>query len=240
VNSQSPPPRHDDLDPLRHSASMADIAHVHDPQITTPQAAIEALMQGNQRFFSGHPQRAEITANTRRAQIMAQTPFAVVLGCSDSRVPTELIFDQGPGNIFSVRVAGNVVDPVTIGSIEYALMHLKCQLIVIMGHEGCGAVKAALLSDQQIAAEPEHVRYLIEQIRPAVRDMPPIRDPKARMREAIMHNVRLQAHRLRQNAVVQQQLEAARIAVIGAFYEIGSGAVDFLISAADLALELES
>ena len=169
-----------------------------------------------------------MSANERRAQILQQTPFAVVLGCSDSRVPVELVYDQGLGDIFSVRVAGQVVEPGTSGSIEYAVRHLNTKLLVIMGHEGCGAVKAAMLDESERKAEPENVRYLLDRIVPAVADIPKIRDPKAKMREAVIANVRKQLALALQNPVVKAAVAKNELAVIGAFYEISSGQVDFL------------
>lgn len=130
------------------------------------------LKAGNSRFFGGHAKCPEMSANERRTQILAQTPFAVILGCSDSRVPIELVYDQCLGDIFSVRVAGQIIEPATEGSIEYAVEHLKTKVLVIMGHEGCGAVKAAMMSDEQLKAEPENVKYLIGRISPAVRNLP--------------------------------------------------------------------
>jgi carbonic anhydrase len=106
-----------------------------------------------------------------------------------------------------------------------------------MGHEGCGAVGAAMLSKAEASAEPEHVQYLLDLIRPAVRDIPPIRDKKARMREAVINNVRLQVHELNQDRVIRDAVERGQIKVIGAFYEIGSGAVDFFTREEELALE---
>ncbi len=207
---------------------MEEVAHLKDPAANTPEEALHALREGNMRFYSGTPHNTTISANERRAQIMAQTPFAVVLGCADSRVPVELIFDVGPGDIFGIRVAGNVVEQSTLGSIEYAVRHLKVHLLVVLGHEGCGAVAAAMLSAEKRAAESENVRFLLEKIEPAVRDLPPIRDAKARMREAATSNVRYQVEMLRQNSVVAAAIARGQIQVIGAFYEIGSGAVDFL------------
>ncbi|CAN5759616.1 carbonic anhydrase [soil metagenome] len=228
------------LEAVRRGASMADIAEIRDPDICNPDDAIRALQLGNERFFSGKARRPEASANERRAQIMAQTPFAVVLACSDSRVPVEVVFDQGLGDLFIVRVAGHIVDSATLGSIEYAVAHLKCQLLVVMGHEGCGAVKAAMLPDEEVAGEPEHVRQLLASVRPALVGMPRIRDPRARMREAVLHNVRLQVARVRQNSTVQGAVGQEKMRVIGAYYEIGSGAVDFLVTEEELALEVSA
>ncbi len=213
---------------IKRGATMEDIARLKDPGANTPAEALHALKDGNARFYSGAPQRTALAANERRAQIMSQTPFAVVLGCADSRVPVEIVFDQGPGDIFSIRVAGNIVEASTLGSIEYAVRYLKVHLVIVMGHEGCGAVTAALRDETERQNEPEYIRFLLDHIAPAVRDLPPIRDSKARMREAVILNVRHQVEQLKTNPIVTAAVERKQIEVIGAFYEIGSGAVDFL------------
>ncbi|MCP2014368.1 carbonic anhydrase [Deinococcus sp. HSC-46F16] len=222
------------LDAVRRGASMKDIAALRQGRMTSPEAAIEALKDGNARFFSGQATRPEADANQRRAQIMGQTPFAAVLACSDSRVPVEIVFDQGLGDLFVARVAGNVVGDSELGTLEYAIRHLDVRLIVVMGHEGCGAVAAALLPDDDLAHEPEHLRRLIARIQPSVQGLPPIRDKKARMREAVLNNVRHQAAALREQPVIREAEASGQVRVIGAFYEIGSGAVDFLTEEDDL------
>ncbi len=213
---------------IRQGASMEEIAAHRDPVATDPESAVLALKSGNARFYGGLARRPEMGANERRAQILSQTPFAIILGCSDSRVPTEIVFDQSLGSLFVVRVAGNITVPVTEGSIEYAVNHLKSHVIVVMGHEGCGAVAAATLRPEQLQGEAKNVRYLVEHIQPSVKDLPAIRDQKARMREAVISNIRLQVYRLNQNPTIVAAIQRGQIKVIGAFYEIGSGAVDFL------------
>jgi carbonic anhydrase len=167
-------------------------------------------------------------ANQRRAQILSQSPFAIIVGCADSRVPTEIVYDQSLGSLFVIRVAGNIVEPATAGSVEYAVDHLKSRLIVVMGHEGCGAVAAAMLPDEARAKEGANVQFLLDQIRPAVSGVPELRDKKARMREAVIANVRRQTHLMKQNPTVAKAVEADKVRVVGAYYEIGSGAVDFV------------
>ena len=222
---------------LKQGASAEDAAKMRGPRITSPEEAVRTLKSGNARFFSGTAQRPELAANQRRAQIFTQTPFAAVLGCADSRVPTEIVYDQGLGDIFTTRVAGNVAEPSTLGSLEYAVLHLKPQVVVVMGHEGCGAVQAAMLPAAQRQKEPENVRRLLDQIAPAVAKLPTIRDRKARSREAVIANVRLQVHRLRQNPVIAEAERQKRIVVIGAYYELSSGAVDFFETQEDLRLD---
>ncbi|BCM92790.1 carbonic anhydrase 2 [Abditibacteriota bacterium] len=213
---------------VKRGATMEQVALLKDPTANTPDEALSLLQAGNARFFSGQPQRVFSDVNSRRAQIIAQTPFAVVLGCADSRVPIELVFDQGPGDLFSIRVAGNVVEAGTLGSIQYAIRHLKVHLVVVLGHEGCGAVAASLLTPQERAVEPLHVRFLLDAIAPALEGIASIQDRKARMREAVVLNVRRQKAILEQDDVVREAIESGRVKVVGAFYEIGSGAVDFL------------
>ena len=230
VSAQEKPtvldPRLDDA--IRRGATMEEVAKLKDPIATSPEEAIRALKIGNARFFSGKAQRPEASAAERRAQILGQTPFGVVLSCSDSRVPTEIVFDQGLGDLFITRVAGNVVDRTTLGSIEYAVGHLKTHVVVVMGHEGCGAVKAALMPPGERARETENIQFLLDQIAPSLAKLPVIRDEKARMREAVIANVRVQVQHLKKVKFMQDAVRSKKIAIIGAFYEITSGAVDFL------------
>lgn len=219
-----------------HAPSMAEIAKVKEPEVSTPQEALDRLKLGNAHFFSGQSSTDRSSVNVRRAQIMTQTPFAVVLGCSDSRVPIEIVFDQGLGAVFSIRVAGNIADAATLGSIEYAIRHLNAKILVVMGHEGCGAVSAAMLPAADQQKEPENVQYLLQAVSPSVQSIPKIRDKKARMREAVIANVRGQVALLRKNAVIASAIEAGTIQLVGAFYEISSGAVDFLETEEELAV----
>ncbi|MBM3462494.1 MAG: carbonic anhydrase [Armatimonadetes bacterium] len=221
---------------VKRGATMEEMAQLHEPACASPEQAIRALRDGNGRFFNGNSALPVLSPMERRAQVVSQTPFAVVLGCSDSRVPVEIVFDQGAGSLFIVRLAGNVVGLSGQGSIEYAVKHLKVHAVVVMGHEGCGAVAASMLDDEARAREPENVQKILERVRPAVADLPRIRDPKARMREAVIANVRLQVHELNKNPVVSEATARKQIAVIGAYYEITSGAVDFFVTQEELRL----
>ncbi len=209
--------------------TMEEAASLAPSRATTPQEALQLLVEGNTRFYSGESRGAQTGAFERRQQIGAQTPFAALLGCSDSRVPLEIVFDQGLGDLFAVRVAGNVVEPGTAGSVEYAVAHLDVRLVVVMGHEGCGAVQAAMLPEDQIAREPDGVRHLLGHIRPAVADVPPLHDRKAQLREAVVRNVQRQMTAMAANPTVAAAVEAGRVAVVGAYYELSSGAVDFYL-----------
>lgn len=216
--------------------ALDELAQFGEVVIQTPQDALRELKRGNDRFYSSQSKALNFSASQRRAQAQKQSPFAIIVGCSDSRAPTEFIFDQGPGNLFITRVAGNVIGPNVLASVEYAIRHLQSLLVVVMGHEGCGAVSAAMLPQALRNQESENVRNLLELIAPAVSDLPPIRDAKARMREAVVGNVRLQVNTLRANKVVSEYLAAGKIAVVGGYYSISSGAVDFYESEEDLAL----
>ena len=216
--------------------TMREVAQLKAPTIKTTEEAILALKIGNARFFSGRRLPSDFSAVERRAQVITQTPFAVVLGCSDSRVPTEIIFDQRAGDLFVVRIAGNVVEAGTLGSIEYAIRHLKTRVVVVMGHEGCGAVQAAMLNEAERHVESHYIQFLIDRIVPSVSKLPRIRDSKARMREAVIANVRRQVHELKQNPVVIDSMHNKELAVIGAYYEISSGAVDFFETEEDLSI----
>ena len=235
AKGQTPAPRPEDAilqdqkisDAVKRGATMEEIAQLRDPIANTPQEALRALKTGNARFFGGQARRPELSAAERRAQILGQTPFAVILGCSDSRVPTEIIFDQSLGTLFITRVAGNIVDTGTTGSVEYAIEHLKTHLVVVMGHEGCGAVKAALLPAATRARETPSIQSMLNQIVPAVSSIPKIRDEKAKMREAVIANVRQQVFNLKKQPAIQAGMASNKIGVVGAYYEITSGAVDF-------------
>lgn len=217
--------------------TMKDVAKLKAPSIKTKEEAILALKIGNARFFSGRIHSRDFSAVERRAQVLAQTPFAVVLGCSDSRVPTEIIYDQQPGDLFVIRVAGNIVEASTLGSIEYAIKHLKTRVVVVMGHEGCGAVQAAMQDKAARSFETQYIQSLLDRIVPSVSKLPRIRDLKARMREAVISNVRMQVNELKQNPVVLEAVQKNEIAVIGAYYEISSGAVDFFETDEELCLD---
>ena len=221
-------------DAVKRGATMEEIARLRDPIARSPQEALRALKTGNARFFSGQARRPELSAAERRAQILGQTPFAVVLSCSDSRVPTEIIYDQSLGSLFITRVAGNIIDLGTTGSIEYAVEHLKTHLVVVMGHEGCGAVKAALLPAAARARETPSIQALLDKIVPAVSRIAKIRDEKAKMREAVIANVRQQVFNIKQQPAIQAAIASNKIAVLGAYYEITSGAVDFFETEEDL------
>ncbi len=196
-------------------------------------AALERLRAGNHRFVVGESELGAIVTPARRAELAAgQTPFAVVLGCSDSRVPAELVFDQGLGELFVIRVAGNIVEPSHIGSVEYAADQCGTRLVVVLGHTGCGAVGATLeeLRHPQSVRSP-NLRSIVDCIGPAVEDLLDTElaaDPEALYRAAVRANVSAAADRLRHSSEVLEHLIVSDgLVVVGAEYSLETGEVEF-------------
>ena len=195
----------------------------------TPVEVLASLQRGNTRFWMGHATRPERSAFERRALICKQFPTTAILGCSDSRVPTEIVFDQGLGDMFVVRVAGNIVETGTAASLQYAVNHLKVKVLVVMGHEGCGAVKAAGMPaetlktfDPALCTCLNHIKSGLDFDRLAC-----VHDPRSHDREAVVTNVKRQVEALTEDQRIMDKVKAGELIVIGAFYEISSGIVDF-------------
>lgn len=195
----------------------------------TPREVLAELQKGNARFWMGTAKRPEVSAFERRALIMAQYPVVAILGCSDSRVPIEIVFDQGLGDIFVIRVAGNCLDTATTASLEYAVHHIKVKVLMVLGHEGCGAVKAAGLPREKIQQETPALAKALTLIKAGLEEerLQSICDPRARDREAVVTNVRRQVERLANDDSISQKVRQGDLIVTGAFYEISSGIVDF-------------
>lgn|SRR5579872_195322 len=185
--------------------------------------AYDTLLEGNARFVSGSP-RAQMHTAKRVELANVQEPFAVVLGCSDSRVPVETIFDQEPGNVFVVRLAGNVIDAYTLGSIEYAVAILKASLLLVLGHSSCGAVTAAVDYVKNGARQPGHIQGLVGAIVPAARRT---RDGAGDwLARAIAENVRLNMERaIDESSIVAQAVAAGALGIAGAVYDLHTGKV---------------
>jgi len=204
----------------------------------TPSDVLQELQRGNARFWGGKSIRPDASAFERRTLIMQQFPSVAILGCSDSRVPIEIVFDQGLGDIFVIRVAGNALAGwATKGSMEYAVHHLKVKVLVVMGHEGCGAVKAAQSNNTDIQKESPMLAKMLMQIKKDLDEdrLFHIRDARAHDREAVVTNVRAQVERLTQDAAIMQKVHDKELIIVGAFYEISSGIVDFFHEVSDLA-----
>src|SRR5580765_6936212 len=144
----------------------------HPPTAYTSDEALARLVAGNERFVRGEARFPTVRKEILAELAKGQRPYATVLGCSDSRVPPELIFDAGFGELFIVRVAGNVISPEVMGTLQYAGLHLRTPLFVVLGHEGCGAVGAALAAMRKGAQAPVHIALLLDAILPGLRDLP--------------------------------------------------------------------
>jgi carbonic anhydrase len=195
--------------------------------------ALQRLRDGNQRFVSDVRSRDTTTSQTRRRELTAgQQPFAAILGCSDSRVPVEIVFDQGLGDLFVIRVAGNIVAPSQIGSVEFAAEQFCTRLVVVLGHSGCGAIEATL---EQLQRPTEHQsRYLhsiVDRVRPSVEGLLATElrhDPQALAREAVRANIRASASHLRHGSqLIEQLIQNDGLLVVGAEYSLETGVVDF-------------
>lgn len=188
--------------------------------------ALKRLRDGNRRFVAGTSDILSALGDARRAELVdGQSPFAVILACSDSRVPVELVFDQGLGELFVIRVAGNVVAPSQVGSVEFAASQLGARLVVVLGHSNCGAVDATLkeLAQEQETRSP-NLRSIVDRIRPAVEDL---ENPS--LHDAVIANVRNSANRLQRGSdILESMVESGELTIVGAEYSIESGEVRFL------------
>lgn len=195
--------------------------------------ALDRLKEGNRRFASGVRSIEALASQGVRSGITAsQEPFAVILGCSDSRVPVEMVFDQGFGDLFVIRVAGNIVAPSQIGSVEFAAERFGTRLVVVMGHTLCGAVQTTLDELQRPTEnQSRNLRLIVGRIRPAVEGLLETEfrhDPAALSRQAVRANVRVAANHLRHGSEVLEQLvEDQGLLIVGAEYSLETGIVEF-------------
>ena len=199
--------------------------------IAAPEA-LARLKEGNRRFVSGGGNVDRLSSHRRRAELVTgQEPFAVVLGCSDSRAPVEIVFDQGLGDLFVIRVAGNIVAPSQIGSVEFAAEQFGTRLVVVLGHSRCGAVLATLdeLRRPQESRSP-NLRSIVDRIRPSVEGLlaaDPPADPDALVSAAVRANVELAVHQLRRGSEILEHLIARDgLHIVGAEYSLETGVVD--------------
>jgi len=193
--------------------------------------AIARLRDGNRRFAAGESLRDGLGLSRRAELVAAQDPHAIVLGCSDSRVPAEIVFDQGLGDLFVIRVAGNIVSPSQVGSVEFAAARFGTPLVVVLGHSGCGAITAALEDIRRPGPQSRNLRSIVDRVRPAVQSVVDARPdaPDADIMEnAIRANIRASAGHLRHaSALLEQLIEADKLRVLGAEYSLETGLVDF-------------
>ena len=189
---------------------------------------LRRLIEGNKRFVAGKAHFPTMCKETLVALAKAQHPYATVLGCADSRVPPELIFDANFGELFIVRVAGNVISPEVMGSIQYAGSHLHTPLFVVLGHEGCGAVKAAIESKLNGGKYHSRVQILVNNIVPGLSGLDPHLSRQDQLAWAVEANVRWSMHQLLETREGQQAAREGRKKLVGAVFEFNSGRVRFL------------
>ena len=204
-----------------------------DPTMLSARDALELLRQGNRRFVSDVRRPDTLTSQTRRREAAAgQEPFAIVLGCSDSRVPAEIVFDQGLGDLFVIRVAGNIVAPSQVGSVEFAAERFGTRLVVVLGHSRCGAILATLEElGRPSEAQSKNLRSIVDRIRPSLEALLATeleQQPDALVQSAVRANIRASANHLRHGSeVLEQLIQKDQLLVVGAEYALETGVVDF-------------
>jgi len=195
--------------------------------------ALARLREGNRRFFAEVRSDDDLTSRNRRMALTdVQEPFAIILGCSDSRVPAELIFDQGLGDLFVIRVAGNIVAPSQVGSVEFAAERFHTRLVVVLGHSNCGAIEATIEElGRPSKDQSRNLRTIVDRIRPSVEPLMATElrhDLKALAHEAVRANIRASVNHLRHGSdVLEQVIDRDGLLIVGAEYSLATGVVDF-------------
>ena len=197
-----------------------------------PSVGLARLREGNERFVAGSFAQARLSEAERLGELTdGQNPFAIVLGCSDSRVPPEIVFDQGLGDLFVIRVAGNVVAPSQIGSVEFAAKRFGTRLVVVLGHSQCGAVSATLEElERPSGSRSASLSAIVDRIRPAVEALlaSGVDDPEALLDHAVRANIRHAADHLRHGSqILEGLIESGELRIVGAEYSLETGVVDF-------------
>lgn len=205
----------------------------------TAREALERLREGNLRFASSVSRAASLPNHDRLTELaQGQAPFAIILGCADSRVPAELVFDQGLGDLFVIRVAGNIVAPSQVGSVEFAAARYATPLVVVLGHSQCGAVIATLEELQRPSEnQSPNLRSIVDRVRPSVEQLliTPLRDDlHALVEEAVRANIRASVDHLRHgSAILEKHIKEQGLLVVGAEYSLETGRVEFFADAAE-------
>lgn len=199
--------------------AMADEIPESTGQPLSPEAALQKLLEGNQRFVSQQPQHPNQSQKRLQEVAQAQHPFATILSCADSRVPAEIIFDQGIGNIFDVRIAGNIATPEAIGSIEYAVALLGSPVLMVLGHERCGTVTAAVQNEPL----PGKMNTFVEAIQPAVARAKSLAGNA--IENAVIVNVQYQIEQLKRSPLLTERVQSGKLAIVGGRYDLDTGKV---------------
>jgi len=199
-----------------------------DSPLLSPDEALARLVAGNERFLRGEARFPTVQKEVLAELTRGQRPFATIIGCSDSRVPPELVFDASFGELFIVRVAGNVISPEVLGSLQYAGVHLKTPLFLVLGHEGCGAVQAALETKFQGTRQRERIALLLDGMLPGLDGIDPALQPDEQLTAAVEANVRWSIYQLRETPEVKARKSDRAMKLAGAVYELHTGRVRFL------------
>jgi carbonic anhydrase len=186
------------------------------------------LQAGNERFVRGEARFPTVQKDILAELAKGQQPYATIIGCSDSRVPPELVFDAGFGELFVVRVAGNVISHEVAGTMQYAAIHLKTPLFLVLGHEGCGAVQAALAAKLRGVRERSRIERLLENITPGLDDVNPEMSPEEQMKVGVEANVRWSMRQIMDTPEAQARAAEGVLKLAGAVYELTTGRVRFL------------
>ena len=195
------------------------------PPPKTCEESMQRLIEGNKRFVSGKLNHPHSAMDWRKRLVGGQKPFVTIIGCADSRVPPELLFDQGFGDLFVIRVAGNVIDTDVAGSVEYGVDHLGTNLVVVMGHEGCGAVTAALQTADDLKKEPNEIQALVGKIKPSIRKFESDTPFKQQLKTSVEDNVRNSVKLLKAIPDLAKAEKASKTKIVGTVYEIETGRV---------------
>jgi carbonic anhydrase len=206
----------------RVEQTKADEMHPAATESLSPDTVLQKLMEGNQRFVDHRPQYPDQSALRLQEVAQAQHPFATILSCADSRAPAEIVFDQGIGDIFDVRIAGNIATPEAIGSIEYAVVLLSSPLVMVMGHERCGAVTAAV-KNQSL---PGDISTFVRAIKPALKNIK--NQPGDAVENAVVANVQYQIERLKRSKLLTKQVELGKLKIVGGRYDLDTGKVTII------------
>lgn len=213
------------MKPVKLLTFTATLTILTSGMTAAPAADWQHLLEGNARFVAGTTQHPHQDAARRTETAAGQKPFAVVVGCSDSRTAPEILFDQGLGDLFVVRLAGNIVDDAALGSVEFAVAKLGARLIVVLGHEKCGAVSAAVDAEKNPTTLPGHIGTLVDAIKPAVASVHGL--PGDEVDNAVKANVHMVVERLKTvSSELQPYLKTGELTVVGARYDLDEGKVE--------------
>ncbi len=224
---ESPSPKKGKSEPKEASHSVPAAKHAPQGQMVTPDEALQRLLEGNRRFVNAKMFHPNSSIEARNKLASGQAPFAAILGCADSRVPPELVFDHGLGDLFVVRVAGNIVEDAGSGSFEYTVEHLGTPLIVVLAHERCGAVTATVQTMESGGEAPGHLGELVRKIQPAVEKTKSM--PGDKIENAVRENAKRMAAELAGlEPILKEKVDQGKLKVVAMRYDLDTGAVELL------------